>query len=301
MGADDARLNITSDMARCLVAEQFSSLAHLPITPVMSQGWDNATFRLGEDLSVRIPTAKCYAAQPLKEQDWLPFLAPHLTVEIPHQVALGMPSPWVPWHWAIYTWREGTPLMETVLSQDARKMLALEIARFLKELHGIDATKGPSAGLHNFWRGGSLLHYDTDVKEALKVLTLPYSRKMIFLIWEEALSSSWQHPPRWVHGDMSVGNMLMRQDRLLAVIDFGCMGVGDPACDLVMAWTYFEGEERLLFQNALSFDVDTWKRAKGWALWKALLSIRSQQEGQNLPGMNPQKTLHRILSEHAPS
>jgi len=87
----------------------------------------------------------------------------------------------------------------------------------------------------------------------------------------------------------------------LDVIDFGCMGVGDPACDLVMAWTYFEGEERLLFQNALSFDVDTWKRAKGWALWKALLSIRSQQEGQNLPGMNPQKTLHRILSEHAPS
>ncbi|MBA4750431.1 MAG: aminoglycoside phosphotransferase family protein [Alphaproteobacteria bacterium] len=295
MDADNTRLEITCDLARALVADQFPLVAPLPLKPVSSQGWDNATFRLGDELSVRIPTAKCYAAQPLKEQEWLPFLSPHLTVQIPQQIALGLPSARIAWHWSLCTWREGAPLLDTDLSQESRKNLALDLAHFIKELHQIEAKDGPPAGLHNFWRGGSLLHYDTDVKDALMVLTLPYSRKTMLAIWEDALSSSWEHPPCWVHGDVSVGNLLLQDGRLSAVIDFGCMGVGDPACDLVMAWTYFKGAETHLFQHALPLDRKTWSRAKGWALWKALITLQAHEKGARLPGMSPYDTLERLI------
>lgn len=295
MDTDDTRREITLEMAQCLVTDQFPSLARLPLRAVSTQGWDNATFRLGDDLSLRIPTARCYAAQPLKEREWLPFLAPHLTAEIPQQIALGLPSAQLPWHWSLSTWREGTTLLSTELSPDARKKFAFDLGHFLKELHQIDARDGPPAGPHNFWRGGSLLHYDADVRSAAAALSLPYSRETILAMWDEALSSSWQHPPCWVHGDMSVGNLLLQDGRLSAVIDFGCLGVGDPACDLVMAWTYFKGEEVCLFQDALSLDQRAWCRAKGWALWKALITLQAQEKGAHLPGMNPHDTLERLI------
>lgn len=278
-----------------LIESQFPQWRSLPITPVQTSGWDNRTFHLGSEMIIRLPSAACYALQVEKEQHWLPRLAPKLSVSIPTPIAMGKPSEDYPWHWSIYRWLPGQTA--SVACIEGMNLFASELANFLTEFQRIDSAGGPPAGEHSFFRGGSLTNYNNETQQAIKLLGNQIDTSTIAAIWEEALSSSWQSQPVWVHGDIAVGNLLVDRGHLSAVIDFGQLAIGDPACDLVIAWTFFNNENRRAFRNKLMLDKATWARARGWALWKALIVCAK------LPGTDPLaiasswKVVHEILTD----
>ena len=277
-----------------LVSAQFPAWADLPVTPVIPGGWDNRTFRLGERLSVRLPSAAAYAPQIEKEHAWLPRLARALPLPIPAPVALGAPGECFPWRWSVRRWLPGAPASEGVGDLAG---LADELGGFLAALHRADAAEGPPAGPHSFWRCGPLAVYDAETRAALAALGPAIDRAAALAVWSEALATAWRGPPVWVHGDIAPGNLLLAEGRLAAVIDFGCCAVGDPACDLAIAWTLFDLRARPRFRAAVGLDPATWSRARGWALWKAAIVLARG------PGANPdeqaraRRTLGEILSE----
>ncbi|HWD79604.1 MAG TPA: aminoglycoside phosphotransferase family protein [Kribbella sp.] len=270
----DGRAGIDAELVRRLIAQQFPQWADLPVTPVKVDGWDNRTYRLGSDLTARLPTAASYVAAVEKEHTWLPLLAPVLPVEIPTAVAIGKPGFGYPHPWAIRRWISGeTASLASVSDLDS---FARSIAEFILALQSADATGGPLAGAHSFYRGASLEHYHDETVEALASLKERIDADLAGEVWEAALATSWDRPPVWFHGDIASGNLLVRDGRLSAVIDFGTSGVGDPACDLVIAYGFFSGSSRSTFRDAVQQDDATWARARGWALWKALIT-------ENLP------------------
>lgn len=246
-----------------LIAEQFPQYAELPVSAVEPGGNDNRTFRIGADLSARLPSAAGYVPAVEKEHRWLPELARELSVAIPAPVALGAPGSGYPWPWSLNRWLPGSDLLSTddVDPTD----IATTLGRFLTELHGLDAQNGPAAGAHSFYRGASLMHYDEEARSVLR--TMDEAK-----VWETAIASHWNGSPVWFHGDLAPGNILVLDGRLAAVIDWGTSGVGDPACDLTIAWSYFNAGDRHAFASAIEADADTWARARGWALWKALIT-----------------------------
>jgi aminoglycoside phosphotransferase (APT) family kinase protein len=259
-----------------LINSQFPQWAHLPIKPVEFGGWDNRTFHLGENMTVRLPSDAEYAPSVEKEQYWLPKLASLLPLPIPTPLALGMPTEEYPWHWSVYQWLDGETASKGRI--DDLSQFAMDLAQFITAFQKIDATGGP----HNFYRGSSLLsQYDAETRQSIVLLDNKIDTEAATAVWNRALASTWKSNPVWFHGDVAVGNMLVQNGQLSALIDFGSIGVGDPACDLAIAWTLFKGESREVFRANLSLDNATWERGRGWALWKALIVCAE------LPGTNP--------------
>lgn len=279
---------ITPELAARLVAAQFPEWADLPVAPVALDGWDNTTFRIGAELSVRLPSADAYAAQVEKEHRWLPVLAPRLPLRIPESIALGRATPEFPRPWSVRRWIPGDPA--TVHNAGDLTAFAADLAAFLVALYTIDATAGPPPGPHNFFRGGPLAIYDAETRAALELLAADIDGAAATAVWEAALETIWDRPPVWVHGDVAPSNLLVAEGALHAVIDFGCAGVGDPACDLVVAWTFFAGESRHAFRAGLTLDDATWARARGWALWKALVTLTHEQQH----GLDAAAAAHRF-------
>jgi aminoglycoside phosphotransferase (APT) family kinase protein len=283
-------------LVRRLVDAQFPQWAHLPITPVAVSGWDNRTFHLGTEMMVRLPSAAHYAAQVEKEQHWLPKLASHLPLPIPQPLAKGAPAFGYPWRWSIYRWRDGAPA--TLESIADLRAFATALAEFLAALQQIDANDGPRAGAHNFYRGGALAVYDAETRHALRALEGKLDTTTATAVWEAALSSCWQAAPVWVHGDVAASNLLVKDGKLCAVIDFGSCGVGDPACDLVIAWTFLTDAGRDVFRAALPLDATTWARGRGWALWKALILLAGHVQSSDFEAGRAQRTLDAVLADH---
>jgi aminoglycoside phosphotransferase (APT) family kinase protein len=269
--------DITPDVAARLVATQFPQWADLPVARVALDGWDNTTFRLGDELSVRLPSADRYVAQIEKEHRWLPVLARQLPLPIPEPVAIGEPTAEFPRPWSIYRWIDGDHA--TVVRIGDLPRFASELAGFLAALYAIDGKSGPGPGANNFFRGGPIATYDEESREAIRRLAADIDSAAATEVWDAAIASTWTRSPVWVHGDFVASNLLVADGHLHAVIDFGCAAVGDPACDLVMAWNYFAGQSKDVFCTALPFDGATWARARGWALWKALLVLVREKEG----------------------
>ena len=174
----------------------------------------------------------------------------------------------------------------------------MKLAEFLTALQRIDVSRGPEAGSHNFYRGDPLRTYNYETREAIAILGSKIDADAVMKVWDTALASTWQRRPVWIHGDIVAENLLVEKGRLSAVIDSGCLGVGDPACDLAIAWTFFKGKGRDTFRKSLQLDEDTWARGRGWALWKALIICAS------LPGTNPLEVekswqiIEEVLSDH---
>lgn len=276
---------ITADLVSRLIADQFPQWADLPVRMVAKSGWDNRTFHLGDKMSVRLPSAARYAAQVEKEQMWLPKLAAHLPLPIPKPIAMGCATDDYPFAWSIMQWLPGTP------ADDAGKSnVAADLADFLRALQAVDTRDGPLPGPHNFHRGGDLRIYDQEVRHALAQLGNRVDSDQIMRLWTKACHSSWTAAPVWLHGDMAAGNILLAKGKLSAIIDFGNCGIGDPACDLTIAWTYFDAPTRQIFRKKVGLDDATCTRAKGWGLWKALLLMcQGEPAAQN--------TIQTILSE----
>lgn len=289
-------MQISVHLVRQLVAAQFPQWAGLPITSVEVDGWDNRSFRLGQEMIVRLPSAEGYAAQVVKEQEWLPRLAPHLPLPIPVPLAMGRPTADFLWPWSIYRWLDGE--IATVGRIASLPEFAGALARFLIALQRIDATGGPPPGTHNFYRGGSLAIYDGESRQAIDALEGKIDTAAATVVWEAAMAATWQGASVWVHGDVASGNLLVKDGRLSAVIDFGCSAVGDPACDLTIAWTFLSGLGREQLRSAFPANESTWARARGWALWKAMKTVAENMNSDTEKAMRAQCIIADVIDEH---
>lgn len=289
---------VSISLVHQLIEQQFPHWAHLEIKPIEPGGIDNKTFRLGSDMLIRLPSEIQYAQQVEKEQYWLPQLASYLSLPIPEPKALGKPISKYPWHWSIYKWIEGESVNNIPLQNVSLTKIAHQLVHFLKELHSIKTTRGPGPGLHNFYRGGNLVHYDKQARIAIEKLKNIIDADAAIAVWEKALSSKWNKKPVWVHGDLSSGNMLAQKSKLVAIIDFGCMAIGDPACDLVIAWTLLKDKSRKIFISMLDIDDDTWTRARGWALWKALITLDALKDKKSVKALKQKKIIADVLKEY---
>jgi aminoglycoside phosphotransferase (APT) family kinase protein len=289
------KIDVDSNLVRRLVAAQFPQWAGLPVEPAAEDGWDNWTFRLGGHLKVRLPSASSYAEQAEKEARWLPRLAPLLPVQVPVPVGLGRPGEGYPLDWSVYEWIEGSPAERAKIADlDA---FARDVAGFLTSLQAVDAEGGPPPGQHNFHRGGDLAAYDAETRACIAELGDRVDGAGATAVWDAALAARWAGPPIWVHGDIAAGNLLVRDGRLAAVIDFGSSAVGDPACDLVLAWVFLDGTASEAFRSAAPGDAGTWARARGWAIWKALL-VAARDLSSNPFERGPLAIVGDIVAEH---
>lgn len=290
-------VNIDAALVRRLLASQFPQWADLAVAPVAFGGIDNRTFHLGRHMAVRLPSALAYRAQVEKEQRWLPILKPMLPVAIPVPLAMGQPGDGYPWHWSVYAWLEGDTAAAGPIGDRRRFVTAL--ADFLVALQRIDATGGPPPGSHNCHRGGPLAFYDAEVRSAVASLKADVRADAVLDAWNASLAAPWRGAPVWLHGDFSPTNLLVRDGALSAIIDFGCCGVGDPACDLAIAWTSFDEEERAAFRAALVPDQGIWVRGRGWALWKALIVMAGLSGNDTGDRDSAKLTLANVLADFA--
>jgi aminoglycoside phosphotransferase (APT) family kinase protein len=290
---------IDVSLARRLVDSQFPRWSHLPITPVEVDGWDNRTFRLGSGLTIRLPSGEQYSLQVDKEQRWLPVLAPRLPLPVPVPVARGEPGCGFPYPWSVYRWLDGKLASRERVGDPCA--FATALAGFLNALARVDATDGPAPGPHNFHRGGPLSTYADETLRAIDALGDEVPGDAVHRVWDDAMRTAWDREPVWFHGDVAVGNLLVRDGRLAAVLDFGSSGVGDPACDTVIAWTFLSGASRTRFRTELGVDAGTWSRGRGWALWKALITLPGHLERGGPEAERVRREIGGIIADHAAS
>ncbi len=255
-----------------LLSAQFPDWADLSIAPVASAGTDNALYRLGEEMAVRLPRIHWAVGQVEKEMRWLPRLAPHLPLAIPEPLAMGEAGHGYPWRWGVYRWLAGENATPEHITDP--RQAAFDLAEFVVALQKVDATQGSRPGALKSSRGVPLAERDGAVRAAIVSLAGEWDSDTLTAAWESALYTPvWAGAPVWLHGDLQAGNLLARNGRLAAVIDFGCLGVGDPACDVMAAWLYLCADTRQIFRDALQVDDDTWARGKGWALSMGLMAL----------------------------
>ena len=265
-------LEINDALVHSLIESQCPEWANLPIEAVHSSGTDHALFRLGEKFIVRLPRIEWIPGSINKsiekEYDWLPKIAKFLTIPISEPVFKGNPNKSYPLPWLISKWNGGqNPNFEM---ENEHELLAKDLAYFLNDLHGIRLHVGPKSR-----RGVPLKQLDSETRKALDELKGEIDTKTITPYWGKLINiPNWTQEPVWVHGDFLPGNILVQNNRLSAVIDFSDVGMGDPACDLVIAWSLFKAHSRNIFKQALkNIDDDTWERGKGWALSIALIML----------------------------
>jgi aminoglycoside phosphotransferase (APT) family kinase protein len=286
---------LTEQLAAALVADQFPHWAQLPVHLLLPGGHDNRTFRLGTELTIRLPTDDGYVAGELKEQAWLAQLAPQLPLPIPQVVGQGVPAPEFQRPWSVRRWIAGETPSSDVVDDFAR--FAHDLAAFLVALRGAGTAGAPAAGVQSFHRGAHPRAYDEETRSTIRQLRDEIDVLRVTAVWERALDSEWPGPPVWFHGDVARGNLLVAGGRLGGVIDFGTSGVGDPACDTVIAWTLLPDDAAQVFRDALGLDPDSWDRGRGWALWKALITIAEHRESDHSSADEAREVLRRVLDE----
>lgn len=290
-------------LVRRLIETQFPRWADLPLAPVAESGMDNATYRLGADMSVRLPRLPRWEGQVAREQRWLPSLAPHLPLAVPAPLAKGAPGEGYPFPWSVYGWLDGENATFDRITEPSRA--ARELARFFTALQRIDPVGGPPPEWSNGFRGVPMNdERDSPVvadrlRSRIAALDGLVDTAAVTAVWETALAApAWDGPPTWIHGDPAPGNLLVADGRLSAVIDFGTLAVGDPACDLIAAWTFLDAETREVFRAGLPVDDATWARGRGWGLTGVLPSP------DELSGVDPERAararrrLDELVADH---
>ncbi len=276
-----------------LLSRQFPHWAGLTVAAAASGGTDHAIYRLGEDLAVRLPRRASAVAQLDKERTWLPRLAPHLPVAISQPRAVGEPMLGYPWRWSVCDWIAGRNP-----TGDEGPALAEDLADFVGALRPLDAMAGPAPGRHNFGRGAPLATRDAATREALRACGDLIDAPAAAAAWSEALAApAWDGPPAWLHGDLCPGNLVVEGGRLAAVIDFGGLAVGDPACDLMVAWNLLRSQDRARFEARLGADPASWARGRGWALSVALIQLPYYRETYPSLAANARATIAAVLGD----
>jgi len=267
MKMHDDEVHIDVELVRRLVATQFAELAHLPVTPVSSTGTVNAIYRLGDHLCARLPRVHHWATDLDNELQWLPQLARQLSLRVPEPWGRGRPGLGYPFSWAVYRWIDGRPYADALVHDERRA--AADLVRFVTELRQIRPVPAAPATGRKPPR-----ELDDVTRAAIESARAVLDGHAVTAAWDSALRApAWQGTPVWIHTDLLRPNLLVHRGRLHAVIDFGAVGVGDPAADVIAAWTVFGPTGRATFRRALDVDDGTWSRARGFALHQAILII----------------------------
>ncbi|GHO70021.1 hypothetical protein KSC_089130 [Ktedonobacter sp. SOSP1-52] len=290
-------VDIDSVLVGRLLTAQFPQWADLPIKPVSSAGTNNAIYRLGKDMAVRLPRIAGATGQMDKEHLWLPRLAPYLPLTIPTSLALGTPGEGYPWHWSVYQWLEGENAESRSITEESQA--ARNLAQFITALQQFDPGDWPPPGLPNSSRGVPLSTRDAPTRAAIAELSGILDTGAVTAAWEAALRTPlWQGLPTLTHGDLLPGNLLVQRGRISAVIDFGGLGVGDPACDLIVAWSLLSAHTRDDFRAALSVDNATWARGRGWALSIGLIALPYHQDTNPVFAATARRMIDEVLADH---
>jgi aminoglycoside phosphotransferase (APT) family kinase protein len=278
-------------LVRSLLAEQFPDWAELPIERVSSFGTDNALYRLGGGLVVRLPRIGWATRDIEKDAKWLDQLRPLLPVELPELIATGRASAGYPWTWGVYRWLAGDlPVVGAIARPDE---LARDAGRFVAAVRRISLAETRPGS-----RAGPLAERDRETRRAIGEVAAQFDTAALSAAWEEALNAPrWDGPPVWTHGDLLRGNLLLREGRLAAVIDWSLLGIGDPACDALVAWSVLPGSARDRFRAAAGFDDATWARGKGWALTCGLLQIPYYAETNPELADNGRHMVREVLAD----
>jgi aminoglycoside phosphotransferase (APT) family kinase protein len=286
----EGEIEIDAVLVKRLLSEQFPHLANRLIRLVRSTGTVNAIYRLDHDFCVRLPRLGIWAESIDNEWAWLPELAPYLSLNIPKPLARGKPTSWYPYPWAIYHWLEGTPYQDSLISDE--RQAAYDLANFILELRSIDIQGAPRGGRR------PLLELDAATRSAIESSRAVIDTEAVSAAWTRSLESPpWNGNPAWIHGDLLKSNLLVQEGCLCAVIDFGGVGIGDPAADVVPAWSVFNKVGRETFRQALDVDDDTWSRARGYALHQALMIIPYYPETNPEFVAMAKRTVEEILTE----
>jgi aminoglycoside phosphotransferase (APT) family kinase protein len=290
MKMHDDEVDIDAGLVGRLVAEQFPHLADLPITEVRSTGTVNAIYRLGDRLCARLPRVAEWAPDLDREWRWLPELAPRLPLRVPEPVGRGRPGGSYPFSWTIYGWIDGQPYADGLVDDERRA--AEDLARFVVDLRRIDPVGAPRGGRR------PLRELDAVTREVIESARGVIDGDAAVAAWERALRApAWAGSPVWIHSDLLRPNVLVRDGRVCAVIDFGGVGVGDPAADVIAAWSVFGRAGRGVFRAALEVDDGTWERARGFALHQAALIV--PYYGETNPGFaaSARRTIEEVLAD----
>jgi aminoglycoside phosphotransferase (APT) family kinase protein len=287
----DDQVDVTIDQLRALLRAQQPAWADLAIDLVPSSGTDHTIYRLGDDLVVRFPLIEWAMAQADLEAEWLPRLAPLLPVALHEPLFIGEPDDGYPWRWSVYRWIDGEEAHPSRITD--RVALARDVAAFLRALRAVDAPDVPRSG-----RGRPLRASDADMRGAIESLRGELDADVVLAAWDDALAA-----PKWngawvvSHGDVTDGNLLLRDGRLHAVIDWSLFGLSDPALDLAVAWDVFDAEARGVLRSELDVDDATWARARGWAI-TAVYGIPYYRETN--PGIVERswRRLHNVIDEY---
>ena len=290
---------VDAALVQRLIASQHPQWAGLPIERVASDGTTNAIYRLGPAAAGRLPLVRYGEAAIDVEGRWLPQIAPQLPLAVPEQLATGEPDAGYPFRWSVHRWIDGEPVSRARVGGLAT--LAEDLAAWLAALHRIDTTGGPDAALHDL-RGVPLALRDAETRRGLAALADEIDVGAALAMWEDALRAErWSRPPVWFHGDLLAGNLLARDGRLAAVLDFAGLGIGDPACDLMIAWGLFSGASRAAFREALRdgirLDDATWARGRGHALYHAAIYIPYYRDANPAGVAAARRQLAGVLAE----
>jgi len=286
---------IDDDLVRRLVAGQFPQWAGLAVERIPSGGTVNAMYRLGPSMVVRLPLTKAGVDDVSRERTWLPRLAAHLPTTVPEVLGVGQPGEGFPWPWSVYRWLVGRNPEPGALSEPVR--LAEDLAAFVRAMWSITLPGGPQAH-----RGGPVASLDAETRAAIDALRdIPQEGidcDTAVAVWEETLRTpSWHRPPVWLHADLMPGNLLVEGGRLTSVIDFGCLGMGDPACDLFPAWNLLPADARQVFRQALGVDDATWTRGLGRTLSQALIALPYYRTTNPSMARNARHVIQTVMEE----
>jgi aminoglycoside phosphotransferase (APT) family kinase protein len=289
-----------ADLVRRLLRAQFPRWADLPVEPVPSAGTDNALYRLGSELVVRLPRIGWAVAAVAVEHRWVPWLADRLPVPVPVPVALGRPGAGYPWPWTVCRWVPGALPDPDALAGGDATALATDLAGVVGALHRLDARGAPPAA-----RGVAVAERHGPTRAALDALAgtgEPVDVAAAGAAWDAARRvPPWPGPPVWLHGDLSPGNVVVGGPRLVGLLDFGCTGVGDPAVDLIPAWNLLPPSAVATFRDTLEIDGDTWGLARGWALSIALIQLPYYRDTNPALVAAARRTITRVLDEVRPT
>ncbi len=282
-------LIIEPSMVRELLLTQCPQWADLSLDRIRSSGTDNALFHLGDEFVVRMPRIDWASQSINKEYEWLPQLAPLLTLPISAPIFKGTPTADYPWSWLVSPWHDGAnPAFE---QSNEYADLAIDLAHFLNEFHALPVTNAPASR-----RGIPLNNMDEAVMECMQQLQGDVDTDKLIALWKQLITvPEWEHNSVWLHGDMLPGNILVTDKRLSAVIDFSDVGIGDPAVDCVIAWALLNGPSRQIFKNHIKLDENTWLRGQGWALSIAVIMLPYYKESNPVLAALARRMIGQLL------